>query len=145
MPPGRKNVKKFGKLNFEDQKSLCVLELFSKKKPEKIEVFFTENEFEELVSWIRNLIHDRCSLIDPSELQNTMNLFERRVEFWKSGFQYYGDARNSGMLNQGRVPLMYTQGSEVTEEIRTRGLSVPTQTSMRGVDEEGKVGILNIH
>tara|TARA_B100000949_G_scaffold228925_1_gene237153 strand:+ start:8899 stop:12417 length:3519 start_codon:yes stop_codon:yes gene_type:complete len=104
-----------------------------------------ENEFEELVSWIRNLIHDRCSLIDPSELQNTMNLFERRVEFWKSGFQYYGDARNSGMLNQGRVPLMYTQGSEVTEEIRTRGLSLPTQTSMRGVDEEGKVGILNIH
>lgn len=103
-----------------------------------------EREFNSLIDWIRNVVESRCRLVDPSELENTMALFERRVEFWRNGFQEYGDARNNGILNHHWVPLMYSRGSEVTENIRNRGLSLPSQTSMRGVDEEGRIGIMNL-
>lgn len=103
-----------------------------------------EREFNSLIDWIRNVIESRCGIVDPSELENTMALFERRVAFWRNGFQEYGDAVNRGLLNQGWVPLMYSRGSEVTEDIRSGGLSLPSQTSMRGVDEEGRIGIMNL-
>lgn len=103
-----------------------------------------EREFDSLIDWVRNVIESRCSLVDPSELKNTMTLFDRRVAFWRNGFQEYGDAGNRGILNQQWVPLMYSRGNEVTEDIRSGGLSLPSQTSMRGVDEEGRIGIMNL-
>lgn len=103
-----------------------------------------EREFNSLIDWIRNVIESRCSMVDPSESENTMALFDRRVAFWRNGFQEYGDAGNRGILNQNRVPLMYSRGNEVTEDIRSGGLSLPSQTSMRGVDEEGRIGIMNL-
>ena len=103
-----------------------------------------EPEFNSLINWVRNVVQSRCSIVDPAELENTMALFDRRVGFWRNGFQEYGDAANNGLLNQEWVPLMYSRGREVTEEIRIGGLSLPTQTSMRGVDEEGRIGILNL-
>ncbi len=102
-----------------------------------------EEEFENLITWIKKLVGERCMLIDPSEYKNTMDLFDRRVGFWKFGFQNYGDAMNKGILSQGWIPLMYSRNSEVTEEIREGILSLPSLTSMRGVDEEGKMDILN--
>jgi hypothetical protein len=103
-----------------------------------------EREFNSLIDWVRSVIEYRCGIVDPSELENTMALFDRRVAFWRNGFQEYGDAGNRGILNQHWVPLMYSRGSEVTEDIRSGGLSLPSQTSMRGVDEEGRIGIMNL-
>jgi hypothetical protein len=82
--------------------------------------------------------------VDPSEVQNTLALFDRRIAFWKNGFQEYGDAGNYGILNKDWIPLMYARGNEVTEDIRNGGLSLPSLTSMRGVDEEGRIGIMNL-
>src|SRR5690606_37739 len=78
-----------------------------------------EREFNSLIDWVRSVVESRCGLVDPSELENTMALFDRRVAFWRNGFQEYGDARNRGILNQEWVPLMYSRGSEVTEDIRS--------------------------
>lgn len=103
-----------------------------------------EREFNSLIDWVRSVIESRCGIVDPSELDNTMALFERRVAFWRNGFQNYGDAGNQGILKQDWVPLMYSRGSEVTEDIRSGGLSLPSQTSMRGVDEEARIGIMNL-
>jgi hypothetical protein len=103
-----------------------------------------EREFNSLIDWVRDVIETRCGIVDPSELGNTIALFDRRVAFWRNGFQEYGDAGNRGILNQEWVPLMYSRGSEVTEDIRSGGLSLPSQTSMRGVDEEGRIGIMNL-
>ena len=103
-----------------------------------------QHEFNSLIDWVRSVIEYRCGIVDPSELENTMALFDRRVAFWRNGFQNYGDAGNQGILKKNWVPLMYSRGSEVTEDIRTRDLSLPSQTSMRGVDEEGRIGIMNL-
>ncbi|SHI46721.1 helicase-related protein [Pseudozobellia thermophila] len=103
-----------------------------------------EAEFKSLTDWVREVIKSRCGIIDPSEVQNTMALFDKRIAFWKNGFQEYGDPGNYGILNKNWVPLMYAIGNEVTEDIRNGGLSLPSLTSMRGVDEEGRIGIMNL-
>lgn len=103
-----------------------------------------EAEFDSLTSWVREVIKSRCEMVDPSEVENTMALFDRRITFWKNGFQEYGDAVNRGILQQEWIPLMYARGNEITEDIRSGSLSLPSLTSMRGVDEEGKIGIMNL-
>lgn len=103
-----------------------------------------EGEFENLTDWVREVIKSRCGIVDPSEVQNTLALFDKRIAFWKNGFQEYGDAGNYGILNKDWIPLMYARGNEVTEDIRNGGLSLPSLTSMRGVDEEGRIGIMNL-
>ena len=104
-----------------------------------------ESEFEDVTNWIKKVIRLRCSIVDSSELENTMKLLDKHIEFWKNGFQEYGDPLNKGILTQNWVPLMFSNGSEVSEEIKNGKLSLPTQTSMRGVDEETRIGILNLN
>ncbi|NDV43083.1 helicase-related protein [Flagellimonas sediminis] len=103
-----------------------------------------EAEFDYLTSWVREVIKSRCEIVDPNEMQNTMALFDKRIAFWKNGFQEYGDAANYGILKKDWIPLMYARGNEVTEDIRSGSLSLPSLTSMRGVDEEGRIGIMNL-
>ena len=67
--------------------------------------------------------------------------FLRSIVYWKKGFQKYGDAGNYGILkNEQYFPLLYSNGAEVRDNIK--GRSIPTPTSMRGVDSESVVGII---
>ncbi|HLF52569.1 helicase-related protein [Flavobacterium sp.] len=96
------------------------------------------DEFYELSAIIEQLIKERCEIIDPEEVNNTMKLLSKRIESWKKGgAENYGDAYNSGILKQeGFYPLMYATSAEVREEVRVRQTPFATSTSMRGVDTE---------
>lgn len=99
------------------------------------------NEFDNLTQVVHKIVHDRCKKIDPDEFQFTNELIIDRIEFWKRGFQNYGDAGNFGILRDDKFfPLMYANGGEIRQDIL--GRSLPTPTSMRGVDSESVVEIL---
>lgn len=105
-------------------------------------VIADSSEFEGLVSVVKKIILKRCSIIDIGELNNTEALFDRRIRFWKKGFQHYGDAGNFQILkSEGYVPLLYSNSAEVREEIVSEQRSLATPTSMRGVDTESVITI----
>ena len=102
----------------------------------------TNTEFEELCTKIKSLILKRCEIIDPDEFENTAKLIDRRIAFWKKGFQYYGDPGNYGILkDSGFIPLFYSNSAEVREEIVREDRSLATPTSMRGVDTESVINV----
>ncbi len=102
-------------------------------------------EFEDLISIVSNIIKERCEIVDKNELNNTERLLENRIEFWRKGYQYYGDAANYGILkNEEYYPLMYASSAEVKEEIILNNRSLATPTSMRGVDTESVLSIYSI-
>jgi len=101
------------------------------------------DEFEELVPTIEKLIKERCMIIDPEEVTNTMKLFKNRINSWKTGgAQNYGDAYNSSILKYDDFyPLMYASSSEVREDVKNRHTPFATSTSMRGVDSESILSV----
>ena len=100
------------------------------------------DEFDGLLAIISKIIKDRCEIIDPEEVDNTIDLLNKRIRFWRKGFQSYGDAGNFKILNDdGYFPLMYASSAEVREEIIREKRSLPTSTSMRGVDTESVLSI----
>jgi hypothetical protein len=96
------------------------------------------NEFHELTTIFEQLIKERCKIIDPDEVNNTMKLLSRRIESWKNGgAENYGDAANYRILKEeGFYPLMYASSAEVREEFKYMQTPFATSTSMRGVDTE---------
>lgn len=99
-------------------------------------------DFDTLISIFSEVIVQRCETINPEEVKNTEELLQKRVRFWKKGFDHYGDPRNAGILNNpGFYPLMYANGSEVKDEIIIDERSLPTPTSMRGVDTESVLSV----
>jgi hypothetical protein len=100
-----------------------------------------DNEFDINVDIIKEMILQRCNIIDPDEKNFTENLIDNIIDFWRRGFQNYGDAGNYGILrNNDFIPLMYANSAEVRQDII--GRSFPTPTSMRGVDSESVVKII---
>lgn len=100
------------------------------------------NEFEDLISIVSDIIKTRCETVDKNELNNTERLIDSRIEFWRKGFQHYGDGANYGILkNDGFYPLMYSSSAEVKEDVIINNRSLPTPTSMRGVDTESVLSI----
>ncbi|MCB9292601.1 MAG: hypothetical protein H6559_05655 [Lewinellaceae bacterium] len=109
--------------------------------PMRSSAIIDEMEFNHLVETIKKIVLTRCETIDPDELIFTQDLLERRIKFWKNGFQNYGDPGNFMILqNEGYFPLMYSSGAEVRENVKDR--SLPTPTSMRGVDTESQINIM---
>ncbi len=96
------------------------------------------DEFHDLTPIIEKLIRERCEIIDPDEVINTVKLIESRIKYWQlGGAQNYGDASNFGILkNEDFYPLMYASSSEVREDVKLRKTPFATSTSMRGVDTE---------
>lgn len=100
------------------------------------------SEFFELIKIFTEIIKDRCEVIDPEEVQNTLKLLEKRTKFWEKGFQSYGDGYNSQIKRDDEYfPLMYATSAEVREEIIREKRSLATSTSMRGVDTESVLSI----
>jgi len=101
-----------------------------------------DTDFERLVEIIKTLILKRCEIVDKDEIINTKNLIDKRIKFWRKGFQHYGDAGNFSILkNEGFVPLLYSNSAEVRAEITNEKRSLPTPTSMRGVDTESVITV----
>ena len=96
-------------------------------------------DFTELSEMARDIIMNRCALIDLNEQTATAAMIDEFLRKWQGGFQYYGDAMNSGANHHNRLPLMYSASEEFPEEMKVR--SVKTPTSMRGVDSESNIEI----
>lgn len=100
-------------------------------------------EFDVLCERVKRIILDRCEIVDSEEKQNTSDLLDRIIKFWKTkGVQHYGDGGNFAILNNtSYYPLMYANSAEVREEIVIENKSFSTPTSMRGVDTESKITV----
>ncbi len=99
-----------------------------------------EWEFSQLKSWARELILDRCRFIDPGELEEVEKLLDEKIRFIERGFSEYGKAGNMNISgSSGTIPLMYGLGGDVPAELKPR--SLPTPTSMRGVDRESRIDV----
>ncbi|MCB0553450.1 MAG: hypothetical protein KDD02_07850 [Phaeodactylibacter sp.] len=97
-------------------------------------------EFDQLKGWAKKLILNQCRFIDPGELEEVEKLFDQRIEFMERGFNSYGDASNKGILGSSQsIPMMYGLGGNVPRELKLR--SLPTPTSMRGVDQESNIDV----
>ncbi|MCX2476087.1 helicase-related protein [Pedobacter sp. MC2016-05] len=101
-----------------------------------------DTDFENVAAIARGLILDRCRFVDPEEYEDTALQLEDIYLKWKDNFSSYGDAMNSGILrNPDFYPLMYASGAEVRYEAKSRSFATPT--SMRGIDSESIVNIIN--
>lgn len=83
----------------------------------------------ELIERVTQVIYDRVNLIDEEEYENTLELIEEKLEYWKNELpMIYG--KPSGQITD--IPLMYSAGTNPPEDIKARAWSTPT--SMRNVD-----------
>ncbi len=105
---------------------------------------YTDNdEFNELKSIVTNILIQRCSTVNPNELESTKALCIKRLFKWENtGFQEYGDAGNYKIKYSDIHPLMYASSAEVKREISEKSLATPT--SLRGVDSESQIEITRI-
>ncbi len=101
-----------------------------------------ETEFKSLKKIITNIVLKRCEEVDPEEFESTKQLCEKRFFKWENtGYQEYGNAGNSHLETNGTHPLMYSTSSEVSKDIQRASLATPS--SMRGVDTESQIRIIN--
>jgi len=99
-------------------------------------------EFKTLKGIVTNIVLLRCKHINPEEIESTKLLCDKRFHIWENtGFQKYGDAGNYSIQNNDIHPLMYSTSSEVKKEIVHT--SFPTPSSLRGVDTESQIRIIN--
>ncbi len=83
---------------------------------------------DEVIEKVTQLIYDRVNIIDPEEIERTVNLIEEKLQYWRNELPLiYG---TFGPVTD--VPLMYPAGSTPPEDIKVRAWSTPT--SMRNVD-----------
>ncbi len=110
----------------------------------RADISSNQEDFEYLTGIITDIILKRCQILDPKEKENTKMSIEKVLKFWEAGFDFYGDAFNY-MIRQGAedYPLMYNKTSEHPPEVEKR--SLPTPTSMRGVDSESSINIYSYH
>jgi hypothetical protein len=110
----------------------------------RVNPIIERDEFDLLSSIFINLIEKRCKTLDEFELEYTQQMLIEIIKHWQIGFQNYGDAGNYYILqNRDVFPLMYATGSEVRDDIVRDKRSLPTPTSMRGVDTESIVKIVS--
>ncbi|MEX2410729.1 MAG: helicase-related protein [Candidatus Paceibacterota bacterium] len=104
----------------------------------------TQNdEFKELKSIVTRILLQRCSTVNPEELDSTKDLCERRFYKWENtGYQSYGDAGNYAIKFNDVYPLMYANSAEVKRDVSDKSLATPT--SMRGVDTESQIEITSL-
>ena len=84
---------------------------------------------EDLIQYVTQIIYDRVNLIDEGEYEQTIQLIEEKLEYWRNELpMIYGTAFGQ----QAGTPLMYAAGANPSEDIRIRAWATPT--SMRNVD-----------
>jgi hypothetical protein len=105
-----------------------------------------QSDFDALQNTIKKLLIDRVDFIDENESNETKTMFERFIGDWIDlNPSYYGDAGNKRINNNNDEirPLMYSNGNEVPQYVLNSKKSKPTPTSMRGVDTESNISIIN--
>lgn len=101
------------------------------------------NEFTELKKIVSNLIIERCNKVDSEEYKSTKMLINKRFYKWDNvGYQSYGDAGNFAIKFHEDYPLMYSSSAEVKKDVSDKSISTPT--SMRGIDTESRIDIINL-
>lgn len=101
------------------------------------------DEFRNLKDIVRNLIIQRCNIVNPEELESTKALTDKRIYKWENtGYQSYGDAGNYAIKYNDIHPLMYASSAEVRRDVSENSMATPT--SMRGVDSESQIEITKI-
>ena len=91
---------------------------------------------------VTDIVLKRCEEVDPEEFESTKQLCEKGFFKWENtGYQEYGNAGNSHLETNGTHPLMYSTSSEVSKNIQRTSLATPS--SMRGVDTESQIRIIN--
>ena len=91
----------------------------------------------EIINKVKQIILDRVNLIDDSEYNKTLELIEKKLNYWKNELplEYGSFGRN---IN---IPLMYPAGSNPSEDIKERAWSTPT--SMRSTDLTCDAKVIN--
>ena len=104
----------------------------------------TASDFIPALNFGRNTILKRCRIIAPEEEKATKKRLDWVSEFWSNkDFDEYGDAFNSKIKKEPMFfPLMYNLGVESRSNITPFKNSLPTPTSMRGVDTESQIIIM---
>jgi hypothetical protein len=104
----------------------------------------TAMDFSPASQFARNIILERCHLISHEEYAATKKQIESILAFWETkDFDDYGDAFNWKIRNEPmHFPLMYSPGTESRSDIVPFKNSLPTPTSMRGVDTESRITIM---
>lgn len=101
------------------------------------------NEFANLKEIVSSIIIERCNNVNPEECKSTIKMIKGRLYTWDNiGYQNYGDPGNYAINYQDDYPLMYSNSAEVKKNIIDKSFSTPT--SMRGVDTESKIEIINL-
>ena len=106
----------------------------------RTEAALGNTDFDEIASKVKEIVLNRCNLIDQNEQEAADKMINDFIQKWQGGFQFYGDAMNSGANYHGRLPLMYSASAEFPEQMKARSSKTPT--SMRGVDSESNIEIL---
>jgi len=102
-----------------------------------------QSDFNHLKKLIERIILDRVETIDNNEFEETNAMYSQFIRDWQDkNFEYYGDAANHIINDHQKEPLMYSLGSEVPKRI-IDSKSKPTPTSMRGVDSESNISLIN--
>ncbi|CAF3246795.1 unnamed protein product [Rotaria sp. Silwood2] len=84
---------------------------------------------QDVIERVTQLICDRVNLIDEEEYEKTLELLEEKLDYWKNELpMIYG--KPFGQITD--TPLMYSAGTNPSEDIKARAWSTPT--SMRNVD-----------
>lgn len=97
---------------------------------------------QEVIDHIRNVIENRVSDIDPSELTNTMRWFDYRMQEWEDwNPQKWTPQKNYDMSMGNPVPLIYSSSDKPNTVWNGRGM--PTPTSMRSVDASCEASVLS--
>lgn len=100
-------------------------------------------DFTYLKNFVTNIVLQRSKKVNNEEYLSTKKLCESILHEWENvGYQEYGDAGNYSIKFNEIYPLMYSSSAEVKKDVSDKSFSTPT--SMRGIDTESKIDILNL-
>lgn len=92
-----------------------------------------------LLAEVENILVQRASIVDPSELAALQRIIQRRYDEW----QHWQRLEWDKSLNDEDVPLMRPAGAYVTQE--NARISWPTPQSLRNVDVECQAEITQLY
>lgn len=82
----------------------------------------------QIIERVTQIIYERVHLIDDEEYENTSDLIDEKLDYWKNELPLV----YSSFGQQTNIPLMYPAGTNPSEDVKARAW--PTPTSMRNVD-----------
>lgn len=95
-----------------------------------------------LLEKVKSIISQRVEAVDPEELSGTMRQLDEIIERWKNMDVERWGSLNPKPFGNGEAPLPLMHGWGVKPNPEWQGQSFEVPLSMRSVDEECQVGII---